>query len=393
LDPRQVNYDSGVIDELDDKSSRASVNDRNGLPSRDKVGVVFSKNALYARRDAIVLDLQLKMGFSEHQREAMLSGGIGSTTLNNLDWTSRLSQFRNYQYCVNLYFTHGTDKLDYEKFLNDTAMRARNLKLATKDLCILFKENGMGPAKECAQSFLWSNKYPTIVHRVLSKANWELGFDTAEEWLYWEILWNKIRIEIVSLGIAKKNDNTLAERLEKILFVREINIKSPNDIENLDKLIIWIDTLTEIYRTSNQSKVGYSYLWFFILRKLSVVNCPFIMVWLHYLKKQMKKAMTLFNLTPYDRQRLFGTTEAIAREEDNLQRDDFEWAFESLRTDHMNSHLDYSLSIVMIKSQQLSNRDRFRSTPPPPDGDLNENEYSDSECSKSSIDETEDDEV
>ena len=366
LDPQRVSYDTDVLDELDDNFSRTSSNVLTGLPSRDKVGVIFSKNTLYAKRDAIVLELQLKMGFSEHQREAMLSGGIGSTTLNNLDWKCRLSQFRNYQYCVNLYYIQGSDKLDYERFLNDTAMKARHLKLSTKELCLLFKETGMGPAKETAQSYLWANKYPTIVNRVLSKTNWELGTETAEEWLYWEILWNKIRIEIVSLGIAKKNDNTLAERLEKVYFVRDINLESPHDIENLDKLIIWIDKLTAIYRTSNQSKVGYSYLWFFILRKLSAVNCTYIMVWITYLKSQMNKAMTLMNLTTHDRQRLFGTTEGVEREEDNLQKDDFEWAIECLRTAHMNSQLDYSLSVAIIKTQQSNNKEKFKSTPPPP---------------------------
>jgi len=370
IDPLKVNYDTEELDELDDNYSRTSTTGRNGLPSRDKAGVVFSKSALYAKRDEIVLGYQHKLGFNDHQREAMLSGGVGSTTLNNLDWTSRMSKFRNYQLGVNIVYIEGTNKLDYERFLKDSAMRARNLQLSTKELCILFKETGMGPSKETTMSLLWATKYPTIVSRVLNNVNWELGTDTAEEWLYWELLWNKIRIEIVTLGIAKKNDNTLADRLENVHFTRTINLESPNDIENLDKLTTWIDKLTSIYRTSNQSKTGYSYLWHFILRKLTVVNCPYIMVWTKFLKSQMHKAMTLTGLTSHDRQRLFGTTEGKEREEDCLQKDDFEWAFECLRTSHINSILDYSLAVVCIKTDiktaQITSRERNRSTAPSP---------------------------
>ena len=134
----------------------------------------------------------------------MLPGGIGSSTLNNLGWTHKMSQYRNYQYCVNLIYLPGTDKIDFERFLSDSAMRARQLELSTKELCLIFKKTEMAPSKETSQSLTWNTKYPTIVNRVLSKANWELGTDTGEEWLYWEILWNKIRIEIVTLGIAKK---------------------------------------------------------------------------------------------------------------------------------------------------------------------------------------------
>jgi hypothetical protein len=67
----------------------------------------------------------------------------------------------------------------------------------------------------------------------------------------------------------------------------------------------------------------------------------------------MNKAMTLMNLSTHDRQVLFGTTEGIVREEDHLQKVDFEWAFDCLRTAHVNNQLDYSIAIVCIRTAQL----------------------------------------
>jgi hypothetical protein len=360
-------YNPGEVEDLDDNVSKAStVNGRNHLPSRDKPGHMFTKDQLYALRDAEVLALQNKLGFSEHQRDAMLPGGIGSSTLNNISWIKKMSQCKTHQYCVTLSFTPGTDKLDLEKFLSDSAMKARTNELSSKELCYIFKETGMGPTKETTQSYIWNQKYPTIVNRVLAKANWEIGTDTGEDWLYWEILWNKIRIEIVALGIAKRNDNTLADRLENIIFLRKINIDHPNDIENLETLTTWVDKLLVIYRSSTQSKTNYSYLWFFVLRKLSAVNCPYIMIWTQFLKSQMNKAMTLMNLSTHDRQILFGTTDGFEREEDYLQKVDFEWAFDCLRTAHVNNQLDYSIAIVCIRTDQASRRRSFAPPPPPP---------------------------
>ena len=366
----KLNYNLGDLEDPDDNISKAStIQGRNILPSRDKSGTMFTKDQLYALRDAEVLSMQNKLGFSEHQRDAMLPGGIGSSTLNNLSWTRKMSQCKSYQYCVNLSFMPGTDKLDLEKFLSDSAMKARTNELSSKELCYIFKETGMGPTKETTQSYIWNQKYPTIVNRVLSKANWEIGTDTGEDWLYWEILWNKIRIEIVALGIAKRNDNTLADRLESVYFNRKINLDSPNDIENLECLTTWVDKLLLIYRSSNQSKSNYSYLWFFVLRKLSAVNCPYIMSWTVFLKSQMNKAMTLMNLSTYDRQVLFGTTDGVEREADHLQKVDFEWAFDCLRTAHVNNQIDYSIAIVCIKTDirttQVSRRS-FAPPPPPP---------------------------
>lgn len=368
LEPQRISYDVAEIEDLDDNSSRATTIGQNGLPSGDskKVGVIFSRDTLYAKRDSEVRELQLKLGFNEHQREVMMAGGVGSTTLDNLDWKCRVSQYKSYQYCVNLHWVKDTFKLDYEKFLADSAMRARTLTLSTKELVILFKETGMSPIKETIQSSAWANKYPTIVSRVLSNVNWERGINTAEEWLYWELLWNKIRIEIVSLGIAKKNDNTLHDRLEKSTFRREINFDSPNDIENLDSLTTWIDKLVIVYRTSNQSKLGYSYLWHYVLRKLIQVNCPYVMVWIKFLKEQMHKAMTLMGLTHHDRQQLFGTTPIVEREEDNLVKDDFDWAIESLRTSHINNHIDYSMAVVLLRNQQSPRREQYKNIPQPP---------------------------
>ena len=361
----KLNYNFGDLEDPDDNVSKSStIHGRNFLPSRDRSGTIFTKDQLYARRDAEVLSMQNKLGFSEHQRDAMLPGGIGSSTLNNLSWVRKMSQCKGYQYCVSLSFLPGTDKLDLEKFLSDSAMKARTNELSSKELCYIFKETGMGPAKETTQSYTWCQKYPTIVNRVLSKANWEIGTDTGEDWLYWEILWNKIRIEIVALGIAKRNDNTLADRLENVHFVRKINIDHPNDIENLECLTTWVDKLLLIYRSSNQSKSNYSYLWFFVLRKLSAVNCPYIMSWTTYLKSQMNKAMTLMNLSTHDRQVLFGTTEGFEREEDHLQKVDFEWAFDCLRTAHVNNQLDYSIAIVCIRTSQVTRRS-FAPPPPP----------------------------
>jgi hypothetical protein len=363
----KYNNNFGDIDDPDDNVSRSStVQGRNSLPSRDRPGTIFTKDQLYAMRDAAVLALQNKLCFSEHQRDAMLPGGIGSSTLNNLSWTRKMSQCKIHQYCVTLSYAPGEPgKLNMEKFLSDSAMKARTNELSSKELCYIFKENGMGPAKETTLSLIWVGKYPTIVNRVLSKANWEIGTDTGEDWLYWEILWNKIRIEIVALGIAKINDNSLADRLEKVPFIKRINLDTPNDIENLESLTTWVDNLLVIYRTSNQSKTNYSYLWHFVLRKLKDINCPYIMNWNIYLKSQMNKAMTLMNLSSHDRQVLFGTTEGIEREEDHLQKVDFEWAFDSLRTAHVNCHLDYSIAIVCIRTQQASRRS-FAPLPPPP---------------------------
>ena len=345
----KYNYNPGEMEDFDDNVSKASmIHGRNSLPSRDKSGTIFTKDQLYALRDAEILALQNKLGFSEHQRDAMLPGGIGSSTLNNISWTRKMSQCKSHQYCVTLTFYPGTDRLDMEKFLSDSAMKARTNELSSKELCYIFKETGMGPEKETTQSNIWNNKYPTIVNRVLLKANWEIGTDTGEEWLYWEILWNKIRIEIVALGIAKYNDNTLDDRLENVIFIQQINLESPYDIENLETLTTWVDKLLTIYRSSTQSKTNYSYLWFFVLRKLSAVDCPYIMVWTKYLKSQMNNAMTLMNLSSHDRQTLFGTTDGIEREEDHLQKVDFEWAFDCLRTAHVNNQLDYSIAIVLM---------------------------------------------